>query len=126
MVRHMVDGERLTHRTLAEGPGSASVQLHLREARGGVETWKVLARDPAAVSGPRGSEQVGPQGEARASQGVCTGWGQDTEALGMVWREAGWGKGWSSSDPGLHVGRCMEGDVVASVDCLDCPLRGDV
>lgn len=88
----MVGGERLTQWTLAEGPESASIQLHLREARGGAETWKGQARDPAAISGPWGSGQAGPQGEAQASQtlqGACTGWSQDAEALGMVWERQG-------------------------------------
>lgn len=83
----------------------------------------------AVISGPWGSEQAGPQGEAQASQtlqGVCTGWGQDTEALGMVWREAGWGRDGHPQTPGSTWAGAWRGDAVASVGCLDCPLRGDV
>ena len=130
----MVGGERLTHRALAEGPGSASVQLHLREA-GGVERPGVGLRHGRcwqetrlwSAQGLRAGRAV-PQGEAWASQnlqGVCTGWGQNTEALGMDGERQGGGRDGHPQTLDSTWAGAWRGDVVASVDCLDCPLRGD-
>ena len=68
----MIGGERLTQRSLAECPGSAGIQLSIREAggaawrvaRGGasftVETTRMPARGLAVAGGQLGSEQAEP------------------------------------------------------------------